>query len=80
MKAACAAATQGAGDARPGPEPGTVLAVVKELGIVVASAGCPLLLRSGQLEGKGVVSGQALLQQLGANVGDRLGQNPDDSP
>lgn len=80
IQAACAAATQGAGDARPGPEPGTVLAVVKELGIVVASAGCPLLLRSGQLEGKGVVSGQALLQQLGANVGDRLGQNPDDSP
>ena len=80
IQAACVAATKGAGVGRPGPEPGTVLAVVKELGIVVASAGCPLLLRSGQLEGKGMVSGQALLQQLGANVGDRLGQNPDDSP
>ena len=63
---------------QPGAEPGTVLAVVKELGLVVASAGCPLLLRTAQLEGKGVVSGQALLQQLGAMVGDRLGPNPGD--
>ena len=76
IQAACAAATQGAGDGRPGPEPGTVLAVVKELGLVVASAGCPLLLRTAQLEGKGVVSGQALLQQLGAQLGDRLGPAP----
>jgi len=76
IQAACAAATKGAGDGRPGPEPGTVLAVAKELGLVLASAGCPLLLRTAQLEGKGVLSGQALLQQLGAQVGDRLGPTP----
>ena len=79
IQSACAAATKGAGDARPGPEPGTVLAFAKELGLVVASAGCPLLLRTAQLEGKGVVSGQALLQQLGAQVGDRLGPNQSQS-
>ena len=84
IQAACAAATKGAGDGRPGPEPGpepgTVLAVAKELGLVVASAGCPLLLRSAQLEGKGVVSGQALLQQLGAQPGDRLGDRLGPNP
>jgi len=80
IQAACAAATKGAGDGRPGPEPGTVLAVAKELGLVVASAGCPLLLRSAQLEGKGVVSGQALLQQLGAQPGDRLGDRLSPNP
>ena len=77
IQAACAAASNPgssqASSGKPGAEPGTVLAVAKELGLVVASAGCPLLLRTAQLEGKGVVSGQALLQQLGATVGDRLG-------
>jgi methionyl-tRNA formyltransferase len=77
IQAACAAASNPgsspASSSKPGAEPGTVLAVAKELGLVVASAGCPLLLRTAQLEGKGVVSGQALLQQLGATVGDRLG-------
>ncbi|MEY4841236.1 MAG: hypothetical protein RLZZ374_2144, partial [Cyanobacteriota bacterium] len=42
--------------------------------------GCPLLLRSAQLEGKGVVSGQALLQQLGAQPGDRLGDRLGPNP
>ena len=51
-----------------------VLALVKELGLVLATGGCPVLLRSAQLEGKGVLSGQALLQQLGAQRGDRLGE------
>ena len=78
IQAASAAAASPSGAApigatQPGAEPGTVLAVIKELGLVVASAGCPLLVRSAQLEGKAVVSGQALLQQLGARVGDRLG-------
>ncbi len=78
IQAACAAAADPsaanpADGAGPGPAPGTVLAVVKDLGLVVASGGCPLVLRTAQLEGKGVVSGQALLQQLGAKRGDRLG-------
>jgi len=53
--------------------PGSVLAAEPGLGLVVATGGCPLLLRQGQLEGKGASTGQALLQQLGARVGDRLG-------
>jgi methionyl-tRNA formyltransferase len=68
--------------AAPGPDgpagehsaaPGTVLAVAAGVGLVVATGGCPLLLRSSQLEGKGPVEGAGLIQQLGAAVGDRLG-------
>jgi methionyl-tRNA formyltransferase len=54
-------------------QPGTVLAVEPGLGLVVASGGCPLLLRRAQLEGKGPSEGQALIQQLGAACGDGLG-------
>jgi methionyl-tRNA formyltransferase len=50
-----------------------VLAVEPGLGLVVASGGCPLLLRRAQLEGKGPSEGQALIQQLGAACGDGLG-------
>ena len=71
-QAASTSAASGAGSGTPKPEPGTVLAVIKDLGLVLATGGCPLLLRSAQLEGKGVVSGQALLQQLGVQPGDRL--------
>jgi methionyl-tRNA formyltransferase len=53
--------------------PGTVLEVAGDLGLVVATGGCPVLLREAQLEGKRASSGQALLQQLGAQAGDRLG-------
>ena len=53
--------------------PGTVLAIEPELGLVVASGGCPLLLREAQLEGKRVSAGQVLIQQLGAEPGDQLG-------
>jgi methionyl-tRNA formyltransferase len=53
--------------------PGTVLATAAGLGLVVATGGCPLLLRTAQLEGRSACSGQALLQQLQANPGDRLG-------
>ncbi|MFM7265266.1 MAG: methionyl-tRNA formyltransferase, partial [Cyanobium sp.] len=52
--------------------PGTVLAVEKELGLVVATGGCPLLLREAQLEGKPAAAGGRLLQQLGATVGEQL--------
>ena len=53
--------------------PGTVLQVVPNVGLVVATGGCPLLLREAQLEGKGAARGGPLLQQLQANPGDRLG-------
>ena len=53
-------------------EPGTVLAAIQDLGIVVSSSGCPLLIREAQLEGKAKSSGQALVQQLQSAVGCRL--------
>ncbi|MFN4866977.1 MAG: methionyl-tRNA formyltransferase [Cyanobium sp.] len=53
--------------------PGTVLACVQGVGLVVATAACPLLLRQAQLAGKRASEGQALLQQLQAQAGDRLG-------
>ena len=55
-----------------GDEPGTVLAAVQDLGIVVSSSGCPLLIREAQLEGKAKSRGQALVQQLQSAVGYRL--------
>ena len=55
------------------PAPGTVLAVEEGVGLVLATAGCPLLVRTAQLEGKQAASGQSLLQQLGAGPGDQLG-------
>ena len=55
-----------------GDEPGTVLAAVQDLGIVVSSSGCPLLIREAQLEGKAKSRGQALVQQLQSAVGCRL--------
>jgi len=53
--------------------PGTVLECVEATGLVVASSGCPLLIREAQLEGKSASQGTQLLQQLGAVPGDRLG-------
>ncbi|MFM2080890.1 MAG: hypothetical protein RLZZ124_1267 [Cyanobacteriota bacterium] len=64
---------QAAGEAPAAAPPGTVLAVEPELGLVVAGGGCPLLLREAQLEGRRACAGRALIQQLGARVGDRLG-------
>lgn len=55
---------------------GTVLAVAEDGGLgglVVATAGCPLLVRLGQLEGRSPAEGRRLVQQLSAAVGDRLG-------
>jgi methionyl-tRNA formyltransferase len=49
-----------------------VLAVVEGVGAVVATGGCPLLLREGQLEGKRPARGEALLQQLALRVGEPL--------
>jgi methionyl-tRNA formyltransferase len=53
--------------------PGTVLAVAQGVGLVIATGGCPVLLRTAQLEGKAPAAGQSLLQQLGAQPGDRFG-------
>ncbi len=53
--------------------PGSVLELVPDLGLVVASGGCPLLVREAQLQGKAPAQGRTLLQQLGVTVGDRLG-------
>jgi methionyl-tRNA formyltransferase len=63
----------GSGAAVGQAEPGTVLALAGDLGLVVASGGCPVLVRQAQLEGKRASAGQALIQQLGARPGDRLG-------
>jgi methionyl-tRNA formyltransferase len=56
-------------------EAGQVLAVEPGEGLVVATGGCPLLLREAQIEGKRPCQGQALIQQLGAVRGDRLGRS-----
>ena len=66
----------GSAPAAAAPEPGTVLEVVPALGLVIASNGCPLLLREAQLEGKAAAAGTQLLQQLQAEPGDRLGGEP----
>ena len=54
--------------------PGTVLDVVSGVGLVVATSGCPVLLKAAQLEGKSAASGGQLLQQLQAQPDDQLGQ------
>ena len=45
-------------------EPGSVLEAVRGVGLVLATSGCPILLRQGQLEGKAASSGDSLIQQL----------------
>ena len=56
-------------------KPGMVLAAVQHRGLVVSTAGCPLLIREAQLEGKARSSGQTLVQQLKATEGSQLGQD-----
>ena len=56
-----------------GHPPGTVLAAIEDLGLVVSSSGCPLLIREAQLEGKSRSTAPVLLQQLKATAGDRFG-------
>ena len=46
---------------------------VRGVGLVVATGGCPVLISEAQLEGKRAAAGEALIQQLGAAVGERLG-------
>jgi methionyl-tRNA formyltransferase len=53
---------------------GTVMQVIDGVGLMVACGGEePLLLRQAQLEGKEAAQGTRLLQQLGAQPGDRMG-------
>ncbi|WP_411871248.1 methionyl-tRNA formyltransferase [Vulcanococcus limneticus] len=59
------------------PEPGTVLALAEGTGLVVATGGCPVLIREAQLEGRRPSAGQTLLQQLGAQPIARLGDPQD---
>jgi len=60
----------------PGVAPaGTVLEVIAGVGLVVATGGCPLLIRKAKLEGRGAAEGTTLIQQCGAASGDRLGQD-----
>ena len=54
-------------------EPGTILAAVQDLGIVVSTTGCPLLIRDAQFEGKTRSKGQILVQQMQSAVGSQLG-------
>ena len=72
------AADQGHGPAAETQRPaaGSVLEVVPGIGLVVATDGCPLLVRKAQLEGKSPAEGTALLQQLQAKPGDHLGDAP----
>ena len=54
-------------------EPGTVLDVIENLGFVVSSSGCPLLVKEAQIEGKRRSSEGILAQQMGSAIGDSLG-------
>jgi methionyl-tRNA formyltransferase len=57
---------------RPGEIPGTVLEVVEGEGLVLATGGCPVLLRQAQLPGRRPSEGQPLIQQLGLVPGQRI--------
>jgi methionyl-tRNA formyltransferase len=53
-----------------GDQPGTVLACINHVGVVVSTSGCPILIREAQLEGKARSRAQGLIQQLNASTGD----------
>ena len=56
-----------------GHPPGTVLESVKGIGVVVSTKGCPIMIRSAQLEGKGRSDGDSLIQQLNATAKQHFG-------
>jgi methionyl-tRNA formyltransferase len=56
-----------------GHPPGTVLESVKGIGVVVSTKGCPIMIRSAQLEGKGRSDGDSLIQQLNATAKQQFG-------
>ena len=53
---------------------GRVLEVIPGVGLVVATGGCPLLIRTAKLEGRTATAGSTLIQQCGASCGDQLGE------
>jgi methionyl-tRNA formyltransferase len=53
--------------------PGTVVEVRPNDGLLVATGEGALVIREAQLQGKGAARGQGLIQQLGAQRGDQLG-------
>jgi methionyl-tRNA formyltransferase len=59
-----------------GHPPGTVLESVKGIGVVVSTKGCPIMIRSAQLEGKGRSDGDSLIQQLNATAKQQFGTFP----
>jgi methionyl-tRNA formyltransferase len=59
--------------AQPRGRPGEVLAIEPGAGLVVATGGCPVLVREAQLEGKRPAAGAQLLQQVGPAAGECLG-------
>ena len=65
--------TRGEEATSPTQQAGCVLDIVPGIGLVVASSGCPILIREAQLEGKGPAAGTVLIQQLRPTTGDRLG-------
>jgi methionyl-tRNA formyltransferase len=46
---------------------------VRGIGVVVSTSGCPILIRTAQLEGKGRSDGDSLLQQLRAAPEQQFG-------
>ncbi|MEB3303055.1 MAG: methionyl-tRNA formyltransferase [Cyanobacteriota bacterium] len=63
------------GHSWPEVAPGEVLALKEGVGVVVGTGDGALLLREAQLEGKRACKGTALVQQLNAKVGDRMGES-----
>ncbi|KGG24680.1 MULTISPECIES: methionyl-tRNA formyltransferase [unclassified Prochlorococcus] len=55
--------------------PGKILSCEPNLGLVVSTKTCPVLIQQAQLEGKSKATGQVLIQQLQASVGDYIGKD-----
>ncbi len=51
---------------------GQIIACEKDLGLVVSTNGCPLLIRAAQLQGKAKSDANMLLQQMAAKPGDQF--------
>ena len=54
-------------------EPGKILDVIDNIGFVVSSSGCPLLIKEAQIEGRRCSSKATLAQQMSTAIGDYLG-------
>ena len=55
--------------------PGKILSCEPNLGLVVSTKTCPVLIQQAQLEGKSKATGQVLIQQLQASVGEYIGED-----